>query len=72
MFDEQWLENWALQRAHEIVVREGLSLANAAQWLDKKRASKSSHELRNAIADSLLEAFKMKTSELKFDAPRIK
>lgn len=60
MLDEITFENWALQRAHEIVTCQGLNLANAAQWLDKKRTSKSSHELRSAIAHSLMEAAQMR------------
>ncbi|MBB4953999.1 hypothetical protein H4S14_002061 [Agrobacterium vitis] len=50
------LERWALERAHKIMLNEGMSLVNAAQWLDKKQTIKSSQQLRDAIRQSLLEA----------------
>ena len=50
------VESWALQRAHNIVLREGVSLINAAQWLDKKKIADNSARLRQAIAHSLIEA----------------
>jgi hypothetical protein len=50
------LERWALERAHAIVLNEGMNLINAAQWLDKKRTVKSSQQLRDAIRQSLIEA----------------
>lgn len=49
-------EAWALQRAYDIVMREGGSLVRAAQWLDKKGTASSTVRLREAIAQSLMEA----------------
>lgn len=49
-------EAWALQRAYEIMMREGLSLVRAAQWLDKKGTATGSLRLREAITQSLIEA----------------
>lgn len=50
------LEIWAMQTAEQIVLKEGVNLMLAAQWLDKKQTVKSSTQLRNAICRSLLEA----------------
>ncbi|WP_170976371.1 hypothetical protein [Rhizobium sp. FKL33] len=49
-------EAWALRRAYDIVMREGGSLVRAAQWLDKKGTASSTVRLREAIAQSLMEA----------------
>lgn len=49
-------EAWALQRAYDIVMREGGSLVRAAQWLDKKGTASGSVRLREAITQSLMEA----------------
>lgn len=56
MNEREQLEVWALRRAEEIVLREGVSLMQAAQWLDKKLTVRTSKQLRKAICDSLLEA----------------
>lgn len=56
MDEREQLEVWALRRAEEIVLREGVGLMQAAQWLDKKLTVRTSKQLRNAICDSLLEA----------------
>lgn len=49
-------EHWAMNRAHQIVVHEGMSLVTAAQQLDRKRMSVHTYALRKAIMDCLLEA----------------
>ncbi len=56
MSGDNRLEHWALARAHTIMLREGMNLMNAAQWLDKKQMVRSSQQLRDAIQKSLLEA----------------
>lgn len=56
MNEREQLEVRALRRAEEIVLREGVGLMQAAQWLDKKLTVRTSKQLRNAICDSLLEA----------------
>ncbi|NML73551.1 hypothetical protein HHL25_05350 [Rhizobium sp. S-51] len=56
MYEREQLEVWALRRAEEIVLREGVGLMQAAQWLDKKMTVRTSKQLRNAICNSLLEA----------------
>lgn len=56
MNDGYSVDMWALQKADAIVKREGLTLADAAQWLDRKRTRESLSQLRSAIAASLLEA----------------
>lgn len=56
MNEREQLEVWALRRAEEIVLREGVGLMQAAQWLDKKLTVRTSKQLRNAICNSLLEA----------------
>ncbi|WP_454745961.1 hypothetical protein [Ciceribacter selenitireducens] len=60
MDEREQLEVWALRRAEEIVLREGVGLMQAAQWLDKKLTVRTSKQLRNAICDSLLEAMAMR------------
>ncbi len=59
MNDREQLEVWALRRDEEIVLREGVGLMQAAQWLDKKLTVRTSKQLRNAICDSLLEAMSL-------------
>jgi hypothetical protein len=55
MQEQREIENWALARAHSIMLNEGMQLAIAAQNLDKKRVSVNIYQLRRAITDSLLE-----------------
>lgn len=55
MMEQQAFEAWAITRAHEIMMREGLQLALSAQNLDKKKVRTNSYRLRQAIADCLLE-----------------
>jgi hypothetical protein len=50
------IEQWAMNRAHQIVIHEGMSLVEAAQCLDRKRMSKNTYALRKAIMDCLVEA----------------
>lgn len=60
MDNQQHLERWALQRAQQILMKEGVNLINAAQWLDKKLTRESSTQLREAISQSLLEAMALR------------
>jgi hypothetical protein len=55
MDEQRDFEAWALARAHNIMLNEGLQLAIAAQNLDKRRTKLNVYQLRQAIADSLLE-----------------
>jgi hypothetical protein len=55
MEEQRDFEAWALARAHNIMLNEGLQLAIAAQNLDKRRTKLNVYQLRQAIADSLLE-----------------
>lgn len=57
-------EAWALQRAQQIVLNEGVKLMQAAQWLDKKQTLLNSARLRNAICQSLLEAMALKFADM--------
>ncbi|WP_190306365.1 hypothetical protein [Rhizobium phaseoli] len=50
------IESWALARAHHIVLSEGLSLAKAAQDLDRKRSRSLVYELRKVITAAIVEA----------------
>lgn len=50
------LEHWAMNRAHQIVVHQGMSLVEAAQCLDHKRTNANTYALRKAIMDCLVEA----------------
>ncbi|OWV88373.1 hypothetical protein ATY78_22060 [Rhizobium sp. R635] len=50
------IESWALARAHHIVLNEGLSLAKAAQDLDRKRSRSLVYELRKVITAAIVEA----------------
>ncbi|NEJ69306.1 hypothetical protein GR197_01940 [Rhizobium phaseoli] len=63
MPNDQALELWVIQRAQEILKREGLILVNAAQWLDKKGTVRGGHALREAIETSLREALRFKRPE---------
>lgn len=63
------LERWALERAHQIMLHEGMNLMNAAQWLDKKQTIKSSQQLRDAIRQSLMEAVTLQTATLSASQP---
>ena len=55
MIESHEFEAWAMTRAHEIMMREGLQLALSAQNLDKRKVRSDSYRLRQAIADCLLE-----------------
>ena len=57
-------EIWAFQRAQEIVLRQGVDLMQAAQWLDKKGTLKTSQQLRDAICQSLIEAARLQSGVL--------
>lgn len=61
MSDNIHLERWALERAHNIMLHEGMSLMNAAQWLDKQQTRKSTQNLRDAIQRSLIDAAMLRT-----------
>ncbi|MCM2398204.1 hypothetical protein NBH19_19210 [Rhizobium sp. S95] len=50
------LEAWALNRAQQIVLQQGVNLVAAAQRLDRKQTTANTYALRKAIMDSLLEA----------------
>lgn len=50
------IEGWALNQAQQIVLREGINLVQSAQGLDRKRTSKNSRELKEAIFASLVAA----------------
>ncbi|MCC2614006.1 hypothetical protein LKS17_29770 [Rhizobium petrolearium] len=45
-----------MNRAHQIVVHQGMSLVEAAQCLDYKRTNANTYALRQAIMDCLVEA----------------
>ncbi|WP_226951333.1 hypothetical protein [Rhizobium terrae] len=55
--DHYSVEHWAMNRAHQIVVHQGMSLVEAAQCLDHKRTNANTYALRKAIVDCLVEAF---------------
>jgi hypothetical protein len=55
MIESHEFEAWAMTRAHEIMMREGLQLALSAQNLDKRKVRNDSYRLRQAIADCLME-----------------
>lgn len=50
------IEHWAMNRAHQIVVHQGMRLVEAAQSLDRKQTSANTYALRKAIMDCLMEA----------------
>jgi len=54
--DRSSLEYWAMNRAHQIVVHQGMSLVEAAQSLDRKRMAANTFALRKAIMECLVEA----------------
>ncbi len=54
--ENQSIEYWAMNRAHQIVIHQGMSLVEAARSLDHKRTNASTYALRQAIMDCLLEA----------------
>jgi hypothetical protein len=62
------IESWALTRAHHIVLNEGLSLAKAAQDLDRKRSRSLVYELRRVITAAIIEAH---AASIRPDAPAI-
>ncbi len=45
-----------MNRAHQIVVHQGMSLVEAAQALDRKRMAANTFALRKAIMECLVEA----------------
>jgi len=47
-----------MNRAHQIVIHQGMSLVEAAQCLDRKRMSSNTYALRKAIMDCLMEALR--------------
>lgn len=50
------LEDWALNRAQQIVLQQGVNLVVAAQRLDRRQTTVNTYALRQAIMDCLLEA----------------
>ena len=50
------LEDWALNRAQQIVLQQGVNLVVAAQRLDRRQTTMNTYALRQAIMDCLLEA----------------
>jgi len=52
------IEHWAMNRAHQIVVHQGMRLIDAAQSLDRKQTSANTYALRAAIMECLIEAMK--------------
>jgi hypothetical protein len=50
------IEHWAMNRAHQIVVHQGMRLVEAAQCLDRKQTSVNTYALRKAIMECLIEA----------------
>lgn len=52
------LHIWAVQRAQQIVLREGMDLALSAQDFDTRRVHQRGKKLAMAIAESLIEAAK--------------
>ena len=56
--DGSSIEHWAMNRAHQIVVHQGMRLVEAAQSLDRKQTSANTYALRKAIMDCLIEAMK--------------
>lgn len=47
-----------MNRAHQIVIHEGMRLVEAAQSLDRKQTSTNTYALRAAIMECLLEAMR--------------
>jgi hypothetical protein len=52
------IEHWAMNRAHQIVVHEGMRLVEAAQSLNRKQTSANTYALRAAIMECLIEAMR--------------
>ena len=50
------IEHWAMNRAHQIVVHQGMRLVESAQSLDRKQTSVNTYALRKAIMECLIEA----------------
>lgn len=50
------MENWAVNRAQQILMREGMDLAMSAQDFDVSRVRAKGKSLAMAIAASLVEA----------------
>ena len=50
------LEAWALNRAQQIVLQQGVNLVVAAQRLDRRQTTVNTYALRKAIMDSFMEA----------------
>ena len=51
------LEIWALSRAEQIVLKEGMNLVHAGQWMDKQLTARSACRLRNEILRAIMDAF---------------
>ncbi|OLP59141.1 hypothetical protein BJF93_04290 [Xaviernesmea oryzae] len=56
MESQDYVRDWALQRAQQIVLREGMDLALSAQDFDTRRVRQRGKSLVMAIAESLIEA----------------
>jgi hypothetical protein len=56
--DSGSVEHWAMNRANQIVVHQGMRLVEAAQSLDRKQTSVNTYALRKAIMDCLIEAMR--------------
>lgn len=52
------IEHWAMNRAHQIVVHQGMRLVESAQSLDRKQTSMNTYALRTAIMECLLEVMR--------------
>lgn len=52
------IEHWAMNRANQIVVHQGMRLVESAQCLDRKQTSANTYALRKAIMDCLIEAMR--------------
>lgn len=48
---------WAMQRANEIVAKQGSELATAARSGDEAKISKTANDLGQAIVDALMDSF---------------
>ncbi|MBP1850121.1 hypothetical protein [Rhizobium halophytocola] len=58
------LEIWALSRAEQIVLKEGMNLVHAGQWMDKQLTARSACRLRNEILRALMDALEFKDGGL--------
>lgn len=61
------IEYWAMNRAHQIVVHQGMRLVEAAQSLDRKQTSANTYALRKAIMECLIEAMRQGPSPATID-----